>query len=61
MTSVYGPAASHERRVKGLEQPGEDIAAGRALVAQTQRATPAKKSSRGTRRPIRYINNNHQP
>ena len=26
MTSVYGPAASHERRVKGLEQPGEDIA-----------------------------------
>ena len=26
MTSVYGPAASHERRVKGLEQLGEDIA-----------------------------------
>ena len=39
MTSVYGPAASHERRVKGLEQLGEDIARrhgaqGRALVAQ---------------------------
>ena len=39
MTSVYGPAASHERRVKGLEQLGEDIAEavaalGRALVAQ---------------------------
>ena len=30
MTSVYGPAASHERRVKGLEQPGEDIARLRA-------------------------------
>lgn len=38
MTSVYGPAASHERRVKGLEQPGEDIARSASPAGATSRS-----------------------
>jgi hypothetical protein len=52
MTSVYGPAASHERRVKGLEQPGEDIARLRRRRAERPLGEPSGGLKNGSGMPI---------
>ena len=64
MTSVYGPAASHERRVKGLEQPGEDIVrcvASRSdepQRAERPRGEPAGGAERNRKIALRRIDRN---